>query len=176
MPESYNPIVRMFGRYRAALCASVGLPRHRVTPSTRLDALIPPNRRRSAWAALRATELRVPGLELSLTALAISALLVIMALSSICLWAGRWWAPALAVVPVWYAAYRASRPWAVHFPLCTVGELVVYGTRFSDHTASGHRWSHGDVSLKVRMVMAEALNMRMEDVRPDASLADLGAE
>lgn len=177
MPEWYNPIVRSFGLYREALCVSEGLPRRRVTAAGRLDALVSPGRRQSVWATLRANGLRMPDLQLSLAARSFWLLQVVVTLCGLWLWAGRWWLPALALVPAWYVAFRASRPWAVHISpvVRTVGELTVYGTRFRDHADSGYRWSHGDVSLKVRLIVAESLGLPLEQVRPAASFAELGA-
>lgn len=57
----------------------------------------------------------------------------------------------------------------------TVGELAVYGTRFGGHSESGYRWPEGDVSLKVRLVLAEALDLPPDRVRPATTLRELGA-
>ena len=75
---------------------------------------------------------------------------------------------------VWYAAYKVSRPSAVHLPpfLGTVGELAVYGTRHADHAASGYTWSRGDLMLKVRLIVAERLWLRLADVRPGSKWVD----
>ncbi len=176
MLDWYNPIVRVFGQYRAALCAAEGLPRDRVTAHARLDALIPRGRRRALWATFQAGGLRVPSLELSPAAYRVWVLLVLAALGGLRLWAGIWWPSALALVPLCYAAFRLSRPWAVHLPpfINSVGELAVYGTRFGDHANSGYRWSHGDVSLKVRMVFAESMGVPLERVKPESTWAELG--
>ncbi|QEL19714.1 hypothetical protein PX52LOC_06793 [Limnoglobus roseus] len=175
MSEYYNPVIRMFGRYRTTLCASAGLPRGRITPAVRLDALIPPSRRRSVWAALRAAGLRVPLLELSTTARCVCSLLAITVIAGIGLAVGRWWPAALVVIPVWYVTFRASRPWATILPpfVRTVGELTMYGTRFREHVSSGYSWSHGDVTLKVRLIVAEALGLPLEQVRPETTFVEL---
>lgn len=174
--EPYNPIVRLFGQYRAALCAAEGLPRRSVTANAPLESLIPEARRRAVWASIRRAGLRTPALELSRSLRWSFALPTVAALMVLMNWTGDWWPALLALAPIWYAAYRVSRPWAVHFPsyVRTVGELAVYGTQFGDHATSGYRWSHGDIMLKVRMILAEQLGLPLEKVRPESSFAELG--
>ncbi|WP_149114076.1 acyl carrier protein [Limnoglobus roseus] len=55
----------------------------------------------------------------------------------------------------------------------TVGELTMYGTRFREHVSSGYSWSHGDVTLKVRLIVAEALGLPLEQVRPETTFVEL---
>jgi|SRR5579883_3061962 len=174
MPPWYNPIVRSFGQYRAALSAAAALPRKAVTASARLEEIVPRACRRATWASLRARGLRAPALELSGAAGTGWALAVAAVLGGVWAWSGRWWSPAVVLPPVWYAAFRLSRPWAVHVPpwVRTVGELAVYGTRFGDHAGSGYRWADGDVSLKVRLIAAGAMGLPIEGVRPETTFAE----
>jgi hypothetical protein len=52
MTEGYNPIVRVFGRFRAGLVGALDLDRHEVRPQTPLETLIPRHRRREVWRRL----------------------------------------------------------------------------------------------------------------------------
>jgi hypothetical protein len=87
------------------------------------------------------------------------------------------WTGLLAVVPLGLLTFMASRPWAVEFPLGlrTAGELSLYLTRFGEHRESGYRWTSNEVAVKVRMVMAESLGLPLDRVRPECTLAELGA-
>jgi hypothetical protein len=174
----YNPIVRTFNRYRAALCESAGLPRGRVVASARLDALIPRDRRRAVWADLRARGLETPPLQLTTPAAIGWAVAVLAGLGGLSAWAGAWWPGAVLVIPVSLAAFAVSRPWAKSVPpyVATVGELAVYGTRYADHAGSGYRWSRGDISLKVRQAIAEMLGRPMNQIRPESKLFELFGE
>jgi hypothetical protein len=85
------------------------------------------------------------------------------------------WPLLLALPLVFFDAFRASRRWATELPpfIETVGELAVYGIRFADHGGSGYQWSHGDIELKVRLIIAESLGMMLESVRPETRWVDL---
>lgn len=177
MPPAYNPIVRTFNSFRAGLVGSLGLARHDVRPDSPLEALIPVRSRRYVWRRLRREGLRVPALRLSRAARAWNAFGVVKTAVSFALWLGKW--PALLLVfPLWLAAYWLTRPQAVHFPpgITTVGEMVLYLTSFREHRDSGYRWTHNEVAFKVRLVVAESLNLPLDAVRPECTLAELGAE
>lgn len=174
-PDSFNPIIRAFCRIRAALCPSVCIPRRLVIPNASLESLIPLARRRAAWSAFRGAGLQLPALRLSPFASIVLILSVVSALIGLWSWTGQWWWPAVAFVPAWFLAYQVSRPWAIHLPpfLRTVGELAVYGTRLGNQVM--HQWSHGDISLKVRLVLAESLGLPLEEIRPESTFRELGA-
>jgi hypothetical protein len=177
MAPSYNPIVRTFGQFRAALVDSLGIDRRHVHPRAALDALIPGQHRREVWRRLRRHGLRMPALELSpgeraRHTLAVSKVAVSLALGL------QHWLALLAAFPLGLLAYGLSRRRAVHLPLRlrTVGELVLYLTCFRDHKGSGYRWTHNEISFKVRLVVAESLGLDLDAVRPEKTLAELGAE
>jgi hypothetical protein len=177
MPPQYNPIVRTFGRFRAALVSSVGLARHQVHPEASLESLIPAHRRREVWRHLRRQGLRVPALELAPRERLWQVFGVLKTAVSLALWLRRW--PALLVAfPLGLVAYGLSRRRAVHFPLGlrTVREVVLYVTSFREHSDSGYRWTSNEIATKVRLIVAESLGLPLDAVQPEKTLAELGAE
>jgi hypothetical protein len=178
MAQTYNPIVRTFGRFRAGLVSSLGLTRQEVRPGTLLETLLPVRQRREVWRRLRQQGLRMPALGLSPQDRAQYAVGTLKAAVSFALWLQNW--PALLVVfpLLGLLAYGMSRRQAVHFPLGlkTVGEMVLYLTCFREHSGSGYRWTRNEISTKVRLLVAECLGRSLDEVRPESTLAELGAE
>jgi hypothetical protein len=177
MAQVYNPIVRTFRQFRAALSRATGIARHQIRPATPLEDLLPVRRRREIWRGLRREGVRVPALELPQVAGAIVGWSVPLGAAALALWSGEW-AALLSVFPFGLRAYWASRPWAVEFPLGmqTAGELAIYLTCFRDHRNSGYRWTHNEITTKVRMIMAECLGLRLDQVRPESTCVELGIE
>lgn len=173
----YNPVVRTFARLRSEMARAADLPRNRVRPGAALPDLLPRSRRRAAWARMKQNGLKLPPLELSQPARRSVLGVVLFATAAIALGA-QMWAGLLAVIPLGLLAFRVSRPWAVEFPLGlrTVGELSLYLTRFGEHRDSGYRWTPNEVTTKVRMVIAESLALPLDRVRPECTLAELGAD
>src|SRR5262249_37855949 len=120
---------------------------------------------------------RAPPLELPPREALIAALGVLREVACLAVLLHRWSALLLAL-PLGLVARWASRPRAVVFPLGlrTVGELALYLTDFREHRASGYRWTHSEISFKVRVILAECLDRPLRDVRPECTLAELGAE
>jgi hypothetical protein len=174
MPGAYNPIVRTFCVLRAGLCESLGVDRRDVRPATPLDELLPVDRRREAWKQLRRRGLQLPALELSGRDLHRNFWMVLRATVSLAVHLQRWSAMLLAI-PLAMVVHRVTRRRAVHFPLDlqTVGELVIYATRFGEHKESGYRWTRNEIALKVRMTVAESVGLPLEAVQPETRLMDL---
>jgi hypothetical protein len=177
MTQAYNPIVRTFCKLRAALLSSSDAARRHVRSDTPLAWLLPEAERRDVWRRLRRQGLPVPELELPSRETLIAALGVLREAACLAVLLHRWSALLLAL-PLGMVAYWASRPRAVVFPLGlrTVGELALYLTTFREHRESGYRWTHNEIAFKVRVIIAEALNRPLGDVRPECTLAELGAE
>jgi len=174
--EQYNPIVRTFNQLRAVLRESLGVARHHVCPEMPLELLIPVDRRREVWGRLRAEGLPVLDLELSSWDEMQNGLVALKTAGSLALMLQAW--PALLTFyPLLLIACCASTRRAIHFPcgLTTVGELAISLTSVRDHQDSGYRWTYNEISTKVRMVLAESLNLDMEQVQPESTLAELGA-
>jgi hypothetical protein len=90
------------------------------------------------------------------------------------------WLVCLVALPLQMAlvalAFRVTRTRVIHIPLGprTVGDLVIYITRFGDHR--GYRFTRNEISLKVRFVIAEWLGVPVEQVGEDSTFTDdLGA-
>ncbi len=174
MEAKYNPIVRIFGRFRAALMSCSGIPRHEICPAARLDQLLPVDRRRDIWERLRGQGLLLPDLVTS-PAVSWTSSLGVLGLAGTVALALHSWLGLLVFFPFGGIAYRATRPYAVHFPggLTTVGELVVCLASFKDHKESGHRWTREEISLKVRVLIAKHLNVPLDKVRPETTWQEL---
>ena len=87
----------------------------------------------------------------------------------------RSWYALFLVVPLMFIVSWARRHRAVHFPigLSNVGELVIYTTRFGEHKDSGYRWTRNEISMKVRMIVAESVGKPLESIQPETKLLDL---
>jgi hypothetical protein len=48
-------------------------------------------------------------------------------------------------------------------------------TDFAAHKSSGYRWTGNEITFKVRLTLVEALNLPLDSVRPESTLAELGA-
>lgn len=177
MPPTYNPIVRTFGRFRTGLMSCLDLDRHAVRPETPLEAIIPAQQRREVWRQLRRQGLDVPALELSARERRRNALHVVNTAVSFALGLQRWVA-LLLVFPLGLIVYAVTRRWAVHFPLGlkTVGEMVIYLTRFREHRDSGYHWTRNEIETKVQLIVAESLGLSLDEVRPESTFAELGAD
>jgi len=181
MAESYNPVVRTFNRLRAGLVSSLGVDRRHVCPEMPLELLIPVERRREVWADLRQAGLDVPRLELAPQDTTANNLLAVKTVVSLAVGLQAWWLllPGLPVawLPLRLLADWATRGRAVYFPLCltTVGDLALYLTSFREHKDSGYRPTRNEIEFKVRQVVAEALGLGMDEVRPESTFAELEA-
>ena len=174
MPAAYSPIVRTFCQFRAGLVDSLGVARHEVRPDTPLEALLPIGTRREAWEKLRRRGLRLPALQISERDNRRNGWMVVGTTVKLALVLQRWYALLLAL-PLAMVACWVGRRRAVRFPLGlrTVGELVIYATRFGEHKASGYRWTRNEIALKVRMTVAESVGLPLETIQPETKLADL---
>jgi hypothetical protein len=134
-------------------------------------------KRREVWRRLRREGFRVPALELSTPAALSSTLLVLKLSAAFASWLQSRLATCV-IVPIGFIIFRVNRRWAVHFPenWLTVGELALRLTPFGDHMGSGGWWTQEDISQKVRLVLAECLNIDAKDIRPESTLRELGAE
>ncbi len=173
--QHYNPIVRSFNRLRVELMR-IGVPRHHVCPEMPLDLLIPGEQRRQVWRRLRQAGLEVPSLEFSTRDITLNALMALKTALSLAL-ASKAWLALLSFAPLGLLAGFARRSRAICYPLgiTTVGELVLYLTRFADHAHSGYHWTANEISTKVRLVLAESLNLTLEKVQPESKLYDFAS-
>lgn len=174
MADAYSPIVRTFCQFRSSLSTILGVARRDVRPATPLVGLLPIEARREAWKQLQLQGLRLPDLEFSEHDHRRNFWIVLKATGSSALHLQSWYALCL-VVPLMFIVSWARRHRAVQFPigLSTVGELVIYATRFSEHKNSGYRWTRNEISMKVRMIVAESVGKPLEAIQPETKLLEL---
>jgi hypothetical protein len=176
MTQYYNPIIRSFARLRAIL-VSMGLPRSSIRPDAELESLVPLEMRREIWSQIQSEDSRIPGLDISKKTFWVLALFVLVSMIAlvVCL---RTPNALFVIIPLGFIAREVSRPWAVHFPsgIRTMGELKLFVTRFEEHRDSGYRWTRNEISFKVRMIVADAFGVPLDEARPETTLAELGAD
>jgi hypothetical protein len=177
MPESYSPIMRTFCQFRAGVLSCIDIDRHEIRPGTPLEVLLPEPSRRAVWEQLHRRGLRLPSLEFSERDKRRMTWAILRGTASAAVTL-RSWAALLVAVPIAMAVFRANRRRAIGLPLGmkTVGELVIYMTRFSEHKESGYRWTRNEIELKVRLIVAECLGIDLDAVRPECTFAELGAD
>jgi hypothetical protein len=174
MTDAYSPIVRTFCRIRSAFTNNPGVARHEVRPATPLDVILPTETRREAWKQLQRQGFRLPDLEFAGHDHWRNFLIALKATGSFALHIQSWYA-LLFALPLMFIVSRARRHRAVQFPLglSTVGELVIYATRFSEHKDSGYRWTRNEIAMKVRMIVAESVGMPLVEIQPETNLLEL---
>ena len=172
----YNPIVRTFCQLRAALVEIANITREQVRPGTRLEDILPVECRTQVWRELQRKGLRLPDLELSRWDTRQRSL--VTAQIAVSLLSGLQYLAAFFTAPPSHAGLWLNSRRAVHFPhgFENVGELTLYLTRFIEHKASGYRWTHNEITFRVRVIVAEQLAHPFHDVRPESSWSDLGAD
>lgn len=192
----------VFYRLRRDLGELFGTGRERVTPSSRLDDLIPRRQRRRNWQQLaRALDLPLPALsrpawlERAIRNSCLVSVLPVVFFPAL-LAAAVAVAPLLgrpAAEPVWILlsliagtglksglAHLLTVPCAVHFPesCATVRGLIktLMHTDYGRIVEQEQAWHERDVWNTLQGILAEALGVSPEEVTPEAHLVrDLGA-
>ena len=174
MAEAYNPIMRTFCQFRAAVLSCLDIDRHAIRPGTPLESILPVPIRRAVWEDLRRQGLRPPPLEFSRRDLRRMAWAVLRGVVSAGISLQRWSA-LLAAIPLIVLIYGGYRRRAVELPLGvkSVGDLVILMTHFAAHKASGYRWTRNEIELKVRLIVAASLGVDVDAVRPECTFAEL---
>ena len=78
----------------------------------------------------------------------------------------------LGGISAWLHARRERQRFALALHSFTVRDTVVYLCGFL-HRRFGQGWTHEEISLRVRLLMAAAAGVPFEVVRPETSLPDL---
>jgi hypothetical protein len=173
MAPAYNPIVRTFCRFRAALVGTLGIDRRLVHPRTPLDVLIPVARRGEVLERLREAEFRDPTLERRIREYPLCGVVAVKVAVVIVTLALQPWLAFLLALPLLCGlvvlAVRVRRTRVIPVPLGprTVGEMVIFLTRFGDHP--GYRFSRNEIALKVRLVVAGSVGVPVDQVREETS-------
>jgi hypothetical protein len=137
--------------------------------------LIPVEQRQQVWREFRREGLGIPSLVLTPFDFALSTFTVLKTTLSLA-WAVQHPIGLLSFIPLLMLASRLTRHRAVVVPEdgpITIGEWVIYLTHFAEHP--DYRFSRNEISLKVRMVVAAALALSLDDVQEHHSLFGLGA-
>jgi hypothetical protein len=174
MSQEYNPIVRTFGRFRAALLSGGEVARRDVRPATPLESVLPVESRRATWRRLHRQGFRLPPLRLSRRDDNRNFVGVLRATVAFALCLQRW-SGLLVALPLGLVTYWVSRRRAVEFPpgLRTVGEAVFYLTSVREHKSSGYRWTRHEIALKVRRIVAESVGLPLDAVQERTTLAEV---
>src|SRR5262249_27100351 len=136
-------------------------------------SLIPLSKRRHIWHQLRQAGYDLPGLALSDGLLA--ALLIVLgplAFLGILL---KGWLMLLSLPELGMLVYKLTRPFAIHARIgCeTVHEAVLQLTPFERTDYLAGLWSSEDIAAKVRLEIAEALNVPFASITNETRLCDL---
>jgi hypothetical protein len=190
----YNPIVRNFGKVRRVLTETLGLPRHAVRPSCKLAELVPPEQRRLVWNRLQLENgsdslLRFPP---SVTRMATLLFWCVFAfflsgIGGIALLFGG--TTLFAGVTVWLVAVVSALILSIlsqmfvfqhleHLateldPNISVGELTLRMTTGQECREARYQLTHNEIPFKTRVIFAEHLGLRMDQLTPDTNIAEL---
>lgn len=170
---NYNPVVRTFGKVRAAIIRSTGVSRNLVRSDTPLESLLPESSRAEVWRRLRQSGLKPPELRLSKSLSWFFLLAPIIASTVLAMLMADWF-PFVCIVPLWILGFHYAQRLATCIPSSveTVGDLTLYLTRLPDHPASEYRWSQKEIERKVRMIVAETTGYRLSQVQPHHSFIE----
>jgi len=177
----------VFYRIRRALMELYGVERRSITPSTRMDTLLPPGRRRSHWQSLsQVMEAQLSSLELLGWVGPLSRGLG-LALLVTCLAAYFVYPISIAVrcslgsALLAWAAYQAAAPFAVQLPAecATVGGTVraMLRSNYGSQTQTTRKWDPNEVWETLRSVIVRQFGVPPEAITADTDFVrDLGAD
>lgn len=174
---------RAFYRVRNAVGKELGLDRARIRPATRLERLIPIDRRREVWEKLqRAIGAPAwPELKRSSNVIALIGALTIGAAATVMALLPKAFGLALAIACLaGLLAVKATAIWRVQFAhnKATVGQLAEFLAPDLPNAWRPARtgWTHEKVRLVVRGIVVEHLNVSPDFSDESAFVADLGAD
>ena len=177
MAVAYYPPSPTYHGLRSVLMEELGLACHEVHPSTSLAELIPMEKRRAVWRRLNQEGLALPPLCITPSVFWQGIGHVVHAVLAAAAWLQNLWGLA-TVVPLGLLAWTMTRPWAVEirYGPVTVRDAVLYLTPYREGLRAGYKWSQEEITIKVRLIIAESLGLSLKEVTPEARLVgDLGA-
>jgi acyl carrier protein len=161
---------------RSALVDLVNVPRYDVRPAAALAALVPVDRRRRVWQEFAKVGLALPNLQRPKRLVVLLWLLVLVMTVAATVFGGFSLGVKNALLfPIFfgalaaYLACRLSAPWAICIPAtcAKVGDAVLSAIR-----APSAQLSRGEISYKVRVIVAEQLGLPFDSVTEDKHLVD----
>jgi hypothetical protein len=182
MQPGICPTSETFYRMRRVLMEAVDVDRQDVRPSDRLEDVIPPERRRAVWKQLRKEGFRLAPLSLSPKMYRIALAMHGAKLVATAAW-GFNVLNLVLLVPLSILTWLATRRWAIHirYGPITVRDAVIVSTPTKAiigylRTIRSEARYHQFVSMRVRLIIAEAAGVPLEAVQPDSRLVDLGLD
>jgi len=176
MIDHVCPTGHTFYRLRRVLEQELHIDRKKIKPWSSLESLIPESERRRVWKALRREGLALPPLSLSSRLRRATFWHALHMLASL---AGSLqnWALFLLTAPFGlFGWWLVTRPWSTHIesgPI-TIRDAVIYLTPFREGVRQGYRWSHREISTKVRLLVSVNLGIPLNEVRPEMTFKELG--
>jgi hypothetical protein len=158
----------MFTRLRRELIAYLGVARHDVRPGVSLEVLLPVERRQGIWQHLRGQGFRLPPLQRYPHPFTLPFNVLGLEDHSLL--------PAILLRLGLIEPAEPARPFYFPLGLRTLGDLVLYLTSVREHRESGYRWTRNEIATRVRIIVAENLGLTLDEVQPETSFWDLGAD
>jgi acyl carrier protein len=162
-----------FYKLRRELLKILALSPRKIRPSSQIKALIPRRQRRATLRQLSRAGINPPPLGLSSTAqfIVLGSTTIPFVLWTV--WLGSRW-PLLGVVPSLIVAYGLTRPLAVHArEFNTVGGMAQYLASKVLESNADIALSRSQIAAKVRAVVAEQLQVCVEDLDDETRFLDL---
>jgi hypothetical protein len=176
MIDPVCPTSHTFYCLRRVLEQELHIDKKKVRPQSCLESLIPESERRRVWKALRREGLELPPLSLSQRLRRQTFWHVLHMLASLAASLQNWALFFLTAPFGLFGWWLVTRPWATHIehvPI-TIRDAVIYLTPFREGVRQGYRWSHDEISTKVRLILSVNLGIPLNEVRPEKSFKELG--
>jgi hypothetical protein len=158
---------------QAGLSDIVPAPPEQITPTQRLDELVPQVERRRVWQELSDAGLALPPLGLPSRIFFGAACVVLAPVALLVLLVN--WSFVFTAVELYIWARRVTRPLATQVPAgCeTVQEAVLHLTPFRREDYNAGLWPREAIALKVRSICARVAGLPVESVKEDTRWIDL---
>ena len=170
MPQRRCASAHSFYRLRSALMNLTGVARRDVRPASELAVLIPVETRSRAWQQLGDLGLRLPALQRPEALVGVAVLVVLVTFVVTIAAAISLGAPTAALLAILccavatFSAHRLTNPWATSIPHSCA--RVADAVHYTLDVAAAHL-SRGEISYKVRLLIAEQLGLPLDTVTED---------
>jgi hypothetical protein len=154
MTSDACPTSHVFYAVRRVLMRELNLDRQSIRPDTRLADIIPFDREKAIWDALHREGMKTPAHSIRTAQAKYPRLLLPV-------WPLLWLSRKYAEI-----AYLEWGPYTLH-------DLVIDSVDFAQLVRRGHRFSHDEITTKVRLIISDALGIPLGSVQPETSFAEL---